>query len=156
MAGKSGINAYVTELFDRAGLTVEASGGEVTIYRGKAILGAGRNVPYAIQSVQAPVFMKYGQVFGLAMAYAFGPDGVAEAVCVLQEDAVRNILDGDADTDDDFDDVDEDEDDDDDGLHEEDDDEDDSDDDDSDDEDAAYDDSEDIEVGRITFTEDDE
>jgi hypothetical protein len=153
MAGKSGINAYVTELFDRAGLAVEASGGKVTIYRGKAILGTGRNVPYAIQSVQAPVFMKYGQVFGLAMAYAFGPDGVAEAVCVLQEDAVRNILDGDADTDDDFDDVDEDDDD---GLHEEDDEDDSDDDSDDEDEDAAYDDSEDIEEGRITFTEDDE
>lgn len=154
----SGINAFVNELFMRAGLEAKAKDGVVVILDNDGNpIGSGRNVPLAIQSISARNFMKYGQVLGLAMAYAFGPDGVVSAVFALQRDDLDDLLDEeeedaleddeDADEDEDEDDSDEDEDD-----SDEDEDEDNADDDD----DADYDDSQDIKEGRIEFVENDE
>lgn len=145
----SGINAFVNELFMRAGLEAKVRDGVVVILDNDGNpIGSGRNVPLAIQSISARNFMKYGQVLGLAMAYAFGPDGVVSAVFALQRDDIDDLLDEeeedaleddeDADEDEDEDDSDEDEDE------------------DNDEDDADYDDSQDIKEGRIEFVENDE
>jgi len=157
----SGINNFVVELFTAAGLTATAQSGVVTIRETATnrVLGEGRNIPKAIQAIKGTEYMKYGQVLGLAMAYAFGPEGVVRAVFDLQREAIDVLLDeeeedsewsedGEVDEDDDLDEDEEDED--------EDEDEDEEEDEDDEDEGDAYDDTQDIQEGRIRFVEDDE
>lgn len=152
----SGINAFTTELFTRAGLEVAIENGAVVLKDSEgSTLGTGRNVPLAIQGVSGRNLMKYGQVLGLAMAYAFGPEGVVTAVFALQRDDIDDLLDEEealeAVEDEEGDDDEEDEDDD-----AEDGDEDEEDDEEDDEDDEEYDDSQDIQEGRIRFVENDE